>query len=69
MEKAKMSKENQKCATNAKTCETSANLRLQSQKAEVPDGMANPHSLLRKERNPSVTLRKPIQVSLITLNH
>ena len=34
-----------------------------------PDGIREPLSLLRKERNPSVTLRKPIQVSLTTLNH
>ena len=73
MEKAKMSEENQKmryrCEKSAKNEPTWANLAPQDQKDVVPDGMANPHSLLRKERNPSVTFRKPIQVSLITLNH
>ena len=73
MEKAKMSEENQKMRyryeKSAKKEPRWANLAPQDQKDEHPDGMANPHSLLRKERNPSVTLRKPIQVSLITLNH
>ena len=73
MEKAKMSEENQKmrykCEKMQKKVPTWANLRLQNQKKSFPDGMANPHSLLRKERNPSVTLRKPIQVSLTNLNH
>ena len=73
MEKAKMSEENQnmrykfeKIANYGPTC---ANLEPQEKKPSLPDGMVNPHSLLRKERNPSVALRKPIQVSLITLNH
>ena len=73
MEKAKMSEENQKmryrCEKSAKNEPTWANLAPQDQKHGVPDGMANPHSLLRKERNPSVTFRKPIQVSLTNLNH
>ena len=73
MEKAKMSEENQKMRYKyekmRKKCQLEPIWNLQDQKAQVPDGMANPHSLLRKERNPSVTLRKPIQVSLITLNH
>ena len=73
MEKAKMSEENQKMCYRfekiAKNGSTWANLRLQNQKVSFPDGMANPHSLLRKERNPSVTFRKPIQVSLTNLNH
>ena len=76
MEKAKMSEENQKmrykCEKIAKHDPTWANLAPQDTKPEkiiVRDGMANPHSLLRKERNPSVTLRKPIQVSLTNLNH
>ena len=73
MEKAKMSEENQKmryrCEKRAKREPTWANLAPENQKDVVPDGMVNPHSLLRKERNPSVTLRKPIQVSLTTLNH
>ena len=69
MEKAKMSEENQQMRYKCEKYEKSANLRLQNQKSSFPDGMANPHSLLRKERNPSVTLRKPIQVSLTNLNH
>ena len=73
MEKAMMSEENQKmryrCKKSAKNGPTWANLEPQDQKTWATDGMANPHSLLRKECNPSVTLRKPIQVSLITLNH
>ena len=73
MEKAMMSEENQKVRYKfekiAKNDPTWANLRLQEKKVFVPDGIREPHSLLRKERNPSVTLRKPIQVSLITLNH
>ena len=73
MEKAKMSEENQKMRYKfekiAKNGLTWANLDPQEKKTFVPDGIREPHSLLRKERNPSVTLRKPIQVSLITLNH
>ena len=73
MEKAKMSEENQKMRYKfekiAKNGPTWVNLEPQEKSQSLPDGMANPHSLLRKERNPSVTLRKPIQVSLITLNH
>ena len=76
MEKAKTSEENKKmryrCGKSEKNEPTWANLPPQDEKPEkiiVPDGMANPHSLLHKERNPSVTFRKPIQVSLTNLNH
>ena len=73
MEKAKMSEENQKMRYKfekiAKNGPTWANLEPQEKSQSLPDGMANPHSLLRKERNPSVTFRKPIQVSLTNLNH
>ena len=73
MEKVKMSEENQKMRYKfekvAKNGPTWANLEPQEKKNVLPDGMANPHSLFRKERNPSVTFRKPIQVSLTNLNH
>ena len=68
-----MSEESQKmrykCEEIAKHGPTLATLKPQEKKFIVPDGIREPHSLLRKERKPSVTLRKPIQVSLITLNH
>ena len=73
MEKVKMSEESQKTSYKfekiAKNNPTLANLEPQDQKTWATDGIREPLSLLRKERNPSVTLRKPIQVSLITLNH
>ena len=73
MEKVKMSEESQKMCYKfekiAKNGPTWANLKPQDQKTWATDGIREPLSLFRKERNPSVTLRKPIQVSLITLNH
>ena len=61
-----LSEENQKMRYKfkkiTKNGPTWANLEPQEKKPSLPDGMANPHSLLRKERNPSVTFRKPIQV-------
>ena len=71
MEKAKMSEESPKmlykCEEIAKNGPTGANLEPQETKPSLPDGVREPRSLLRKERNPSVTLRKPIQV--IKLNN
>ena len=73
MEQAKMSEQYQKVRYKfekiAKNGPTWANLEAQEKTHSLPNGMANAHSLFRNERNPSVTLRKPIQVSLITLNH
>ena len=62
-----------KCATDAKKVQKMSQheptWRPKTKKKSIPDGMANPHSLLRKERNPSVIFRKPIQISLTNLNH
>ena len=65
MEKAKMSEENQKMRYKfekiAKNCPTWANLEPQDQKTWATDGIREPLSLLRKERNPTVTYSNPFK--------
>ena len=65
MEKAKMSEESQKMRYKfekiAKNGSTWANLEPQHQKVPVPDGIREPLSLLRKERNPTVTYENPFK--------
>ena len=69
MEKAKMSAENQKMREKCEKSAKSDPTWPPNQKKYPLDGIRETLSLLRKERQTHCNLRKPIQVSLIRLNH
>ena len=67
MAKAKMSAENQKMREKCEKSAKSDPTWPQDQKKPLLDGIRETLSLLRKERQTQCNIRKPIQVSSITL--